>query len=138
MVPAPSPKAEGDLREPVVVAAEWLVHLALIIYLYTVFGCMTFKSQFFRQMAVIFQLIKLFIIFGGILPCVLHSQAQTIFPGFSGTVSRFIVIGLLLSANVWLAFYLRKPQQVFSKCLELMTKKFGCLLAKAAYVRKRR
>ncbi|XP_059154131.1 uncharacterized protein LOC131939685 isoform X2 [Physella acuta] len=79
---------------------------ALFIYAYALIGCYIFKPSFLRQLAYIFQFIRILLTFGILLPCILHWQATFMFPEITSTEFPFVVIAFLI-LNIFTAVVVR-------------------------------
>ncbi|CAL1542152.1 unnamed protein product [Lymnaea stagnalis] len=85
-------------EEPIDVVGEVaniITLCALLIYLYHLIGCHVFRSVFLRQLAYIFQTVRLVILLGILLPCLTHWQAFALYPKISPKEFPYMVIALL-------------------------------------------
>lgn len=99
----------ADLR-PAAAIAQIFTFIALVIYLFNILPdcmCVTFRPQFFRQLAYIFQTIRLFLLMAGLLPCLLHWQVLMANPDARGNYFALSVL-LALLGNILVAIGLRK------------------------------
>ncbi|XP_012937576.1 uncharacterized protein LOC106011677 [Aplysia californica] len=82
--------------------SEKVILLALHVYLFSFLGCYIARDSFVRQTFYVFQLLRLFLVMAGVLPCVLHCQLSQLLPNTTEEEFPLMVAALLL-ANVLLA-----------------------------------
>ncbi|RUS81317.1 hypothetical protein EGW08_010924 [Elysia chlorotica] len=98
-----------DLR-PAAAIAQIFTFIALVIYIYNILSqcmCLTFTQQFFRQLAYIFQTIRMFLLMAALLPCLLHGQVRSVDPKLTGLHFAGSVL-LVLLGNILVAIGIRK------------------------------
>nr|KAI8757532.1 hypothetical protein BgiMline_011047 [Biomphalaria glabrata] len=105
--------------------AHMLTLVALFIYGYTLIGCYIFEPCFFRTLAYVLQVIRLFLLFASLLPCVLHWQAFQLFPNITSKEFPFVVIVLFLG-NILMAKGVQKLLGMFLEKFNSNEKDYDC------------
>ncbi|KAK3795093.1 hypothetical protein RRG08_028295 [Elysia crispata] len=98
-----------DLR-PAAAIAQIFTFIALMIYVFNILSqcmCETFRPLFFRQLAYIFQTIRMFLLMAALLPCLLHGQVRSVSPNLTdGYFAASVLLALL--GNILVAIGIRK------------------------------
>ncbi|GFS11822.1 hypothetical protein ElyMa_001356800 [Elysia marginata] len=98
-----------ELRPPAAIA-QMFTFIALMIYVFNIVvqcTCVTFRPQFVRQLAYIFQTVRMFLLMAALLPCVLHGQVQSVMPDLTSNSFAGLVL-LALLGNILASIGIRK------------------------------